>query len=547
MRSSEVGQFLAKIDALRRQGEWQESLKGYEEVLKFLPNDATIAHNIALCHLALGNNSLAQSQSLRAMHLKPSQWQSVLIHSKALVANGQKDQALALLEALMGVQPDRAEVALELAKLLMQHGGEASRACDLVRPFLNTTYSRDAELVWLAAQLYDRDPEVSAQNLSDRICSFSQTHLQLPVSTVEPAVEAAALQRSQHLTARLPANKRLKVGLLSPQFSVSPVYFFTFGALQLMSGDVDLIFFSRGQKSDWATRNFQSIALDWVDVSLCSAEQLAAVLVSNDLDVLIDLGGWMDPVGLQALSVKPAKKLFKWVGGQSATTGLRCFDGYITDRYQSPKGSERFFSEPLVRMESGYVTYTPPPYLPRPIMPVGLDFQLGVIANPVKLSREFLADLAVVYESLKVSNHRSVQLHLIDKRYAQKNIQKRILSALPDLDVRFVTPVDHLAYLTAVSGLDATLDTWPYSGGLTTIEALAVGVPSFTRVGELFCERHSLSHFHYAGLKLSHCSVDKLTSLNFGLSSRQSFLSNTSQRMDHDALARELLFSLHVV
>jgi hypothetical protein len=334
------------------------------------------------------------------MNLKPSQWQSVLIHSKALLANGQKDRALALLEALIGEQPDRAEVALELAKLVMQHGGDAARACDLVRPFLGTHHGRDAELVWLAAQLYDRDPEVSAQNLSDRICAFSQAYLQLPVSTAEPLAEVVELQQSQHDTSRLQANKRLKIGLLSPQFSVSPVYFFTFGALQLMSGDVDFIFFSRGTKSDWATLSFQSIAVNWVDVSLCTAEQLAAALISHDLDVLIDLGGWMDPVGLQALSIKPAKKLFKWVGGQSATTGLRCFDGYITDRYQSPKGADRFFSEPLVRLESGYVTYTPPPYLPEPVKQTGLDFRLGVIANPVKLSRTFLADLAVVEASV---------------------------------------------------------------------------------------------------------------------------------------------------
>jgi hypothetical protein len=194
------------------------------------------------------------------------------------------------------------------------------------------------------------------------------------------------------------------------------------------------------------------------------------------------------------------------------------------------------------------VTYTPPPYLPKRIKQKRLDFQLGVIANPVKLSRKFLADLAVIYDSMKnVCENRPVQLHFIDKRYEQKNIQERVLNALPGIDVRFVTPVDHLDYLSAVANLNATLDTWPYSGGLTTIEALAVGVPSFTRAGELFCERHSYSHFYYAGLKLSHCTDNVLTNLNFGFSENKTLLLNKSQRMNHDALARELLFSLHVV
>ena len=58
----------------------------------------------------------------------------------------------------------------------------------------------------------------------------------------------------------------------------------------------------------------------------------------------------------------------------------------------------------------------------------------------------------------------------------------------------------HAELMTQYDDIDIALDTFPYSGGLTTCEAFWMGVPVVTLPGDTAASRHVLGAFYDLGL-----------------------------------------------
>lgn len=484
MSSSEEVQALLKRgqEAMSR-SHWAEGVSCFGAVVQRQADVAPAWHNLAVCLLGLGRWQAAIDACQRALQWQPSLWQSHLIWGKASKSLGDLMQADACFKHVLRADANNAQARVALADLYMNMFGQPLLAVDLVKPLLGSPeHGEDAELTTLMAGLYDRD--TTAQEHNQRVMAFSKKSLQLNPEVLDflPPQHAMAashlpLPNDPHWQ---PASgrQRPRVGLISPLFCVSPVYFLTIAGWRHVAKGCDLVIFNRGHKQDWATQHFKTLSSEWHDVQEIDAEQLAARLYGAQLDVLYDLGGWMDPVGLKALSIKPAPQMFKWVGGQSVTTGLFSFDGWIGDPWQSPPSMQSFFTEPLIQIDNGYATYTPPDYLPA-IPKIKRDVPV-VFSNPAKLSRAFLAALQKI-PGKKCFIHQQF-------KYPQARVQ--VLKYLPENDIEFVVPSSHKEALEVLGQHRLMIDTFPYSSGLTAQEAMAMGVKVQARAGTLFCERH---------------------------------------------------------
>lgn len=430
-------------------------------------SNAAVWHNLSICQFALGKAQEAINSCEHTQALDPLLWQSKLIEGRSYKQLNQMDLADECFDKVLQVAPDNSHARNAKADLALNVFGAPLEAIEWVKPLLNTPrHAQDALLTTLMASLYDRD--IPAAKLNRQVISFSRDHLRL----YQPKKEFTKTTRI-----------RDRIALLSPLFCVSPVYFLTIHAWKRLAERSDIIVFNRGHKSDWATQIFKTLSVEWHDVQELSADRLAQELYKADIDVLYDLGGWMDPVGLTALSVKPARLMFKWVGGQSVTTGLDTFDGWMGDVAQTPFRLQHLYTEPVINAPHGYAIYTPPPYLPSPSK-FKRDTPV-IYSNPAKISRAFLDFLKTYYKG---------PLCFVHHQFKYLKTRTRIEEALGVDNVAFLCPTTHQEALEILGQHKTMIDTFPYSSGLTAREAKAMGVHVHAPeapYGTLFCERHT--------------------------------------------------------
>lgn len=539
-----------RMARLMHKGQWHQALDLLDLESEEVQSQAPLLCLAARCCQHLGQQVQAQHLATQALHLDPDHTYATLLNVRLHQSAGDLPGALKLAAWGFKQAPHNGLIRRALADLLVPMHGDWHGAQQLMRPLAgNVCHAAAVSAFWVKHRQYN-DAQSGLQ-LSQQIVRFARQNLQLPAQP--PATPQAA---KPHAAVRISgaSTGRKRVGLVSPLFRAGPVYYLCFGALREWAQDVDLVFFSRSGLNDWATQELRTIAYEWHDLTGATAHTMHAQLKNAQLDALFDLSGWLDIEVLKALSSKPAPKLFKWVGGQVCTTGLNSFDGFITDKFQTHQQYTALHTEPLLALRAGYVTYTPPPYMPQARRPDPAGPPVaGVISHPMKLSEAFLAYLRDQIQTYAQQGGRPVVLRFVGKRYGLQPVQQRLRAALfgteeqmlhtnAHVELQFVSTQGHAGFLEAVAALDWVVDTFPYSCGLTALEALHLGVPVRTRPGAHTHERHAYSHCRYAGLGDDDILLSKLGA--FGPPTLQksghSLLQPGSARLAHRALADSL-------
>ena len=300
-------------------------------------------------------------------------------------------------------------------------------------------------------------------------------------------------------------DRRLTVGLLSGSLRTHPVGWLTVAGFETLD-PAQFTLVCLGQKpasGDAITRRFRAAAADWIEVDTMDDLTLARCAREHGIDVLIDLGGYGDSARMTACAHRLAPVQVKWVGAQNHSSGLAEMDWFITDRWETPPELECTYSERLLRLPDGYVCYSPPAYAPDvtplPALANG-HITFGCFNNLAKVTPRVIGTWSAVLR--RVPSARLVlKTHQFNHRPTADRVRDAFAAHGIDparIEPRGASP--HRAFIGEYGGIDLVLDPFPYSGGLTTCEALWMGVPTITLPGETFSSRHSLSHLNNAGL-----------------------------------------------
>ncbi len=299
--------------------------------------------------------------------------------------------------------------------------------------------------------------------------------------------------------------RRLRVGYVSPDFCSHSCSYFL---VPLLAGHdrnaVDIHAYSDVPAPDGVTAAFRNlVGANWRETAGLDDSAFAARVRADAIDILVDCAGHTQGNRLAAFATRPAPVQTTWLG-YPGTTGLDAFDARIVDAISDPPGdADGHASEPLARIEGGFLAYMPPPFAP-PVAPLPMIAKghptFGSFNNLPKVTARTLdlwaGALRAVPGARMVVKARGLDEPDLRGRLVDGFVARGIAADRIE-PVGFVGAVqDHIARYAAI---DVALDTVPYNGTTTTCEALWMGVPVVALAGDRHAARVGASLLGHLG------------------------------------------------
>jgi predicted O-linked N-acetylglucosamine transferase (SPINDLY family) len=455
--------------------------------LQFNPRLAEAHHNLGVVLKQQGRLAEAEASYRQALRLKPDYADAHNHLGNTLKQQGRLAEAEASYRQALRLKPDYADAYHNLGHVLKDQGelGEAvacyRRAVQL-KPDFTLAHS---SLVYTLSFC----PDHNAAAIYEEHRLWNQIHAERFARLIQP-----------HGNDRSP-ERRLRIGYLSPDFRHHPVGRFLLPLLEAHDhAGFEIYCYAWHKTPDGITQRCRARADVWREVSGHSDEQLALAIRQDRVDVLVDLTMHMGNNRLLVFARKPAPVQVTYLA-YCGTTGLRTMDYRLTDPYLDPPGQDdRYYSEESIRLPETYWCYQAvaekQPVHTLPSVRAG-HVTFGSLNNFCKVTAPTLAAWSRL---LQVLPQARLLLHAPpgSPRDRVREFFSR-QSVLPDR-LSFADRVPPAEYYQLYDHIDVALDTFPYSGGTTTCDALWMGVPVISLAGQTAVGRGGLSILSNIGL-----------------------------------------------
>ncbi|NBS52666.1 MAG: hypothetical protein EBS96_08630 [Spartobacteria bacterium] len=290
--------------------------------------------------------------------------------------------------------------------------------------------------------------------------------------------------------------KKLRVGFISPDLRHHSVSFFLKPLLQnLDSSRVQTLLYHCHHIEDSTSDTLRKLAHKWTNLNSVEDDAAAELIRKDAPDILVDLAGHsaMNRLPLLARGLAPVQISYL---GYPNTTGLSNITHRLVDELTDPCGeADAFNTEKLIRFSPCAWAYEAPADAPSPAMPEAASpITFGSFNNFLKVTDDTLRIWARLLASLPGARLLIKSPYLEDNDVRKSVLERLTLAGISEDHVEimgfFDSPLDHLA---AYNRVDVALDTFPYNGTTTTCEALWMGVPVVSLIGDRHASRVGLS------------------------------------------------------
>lgn len=317
-------------------------------------------------------------------------------------------------------------------------------------------------------------------------------------------VEAAAMRNT------LVPDRRLRVGYVSPDFGEHPCgYFARTVLLQHDPAAVEVFLYSQRDpvvQDDAVSKAFRAWVGDthWRWINRSAPDRLLNLIRADQIDILVDLAGHTKDNRLDAFCNRAAPVQVSWLG-YPASTGVAQMDYRFSDAIVEPAEiADEWSTEQIWRLPNGFHTLAMPEGLPEPVAPPCLKngyITFGSFNNINKLGPKTCALWARVLSAVPTARlllkHKSMEIFANRESIRSYFVMNGVDPTRINFKGVTARREDHFVNYGM---MDVALDPVGYNGTTTTCEALYMGVPVLTCLGDRHVSRVSASLLHRMGM-----------------------------------------------
>lgn len=562
-----------------RAGEEARAIEVGEGARLFYPNYQPLLINLSIAYKRLNRYEDAGKICLYSLALDPLGSGAISNFGSLLIAANSSHDAAWLLEAGAILFRDEASIWSNLAvsynnmKVAPWEAELAARRAIELDKTLAASWSalagslcrqgRMAESLEASRIVGELEPRRKNESLFN--LNYSET---LSLAEIAAAhFEAAEARLGHHYREQcfgntLDPGRRLRVGFVSGDLVGHPVAYFIEPVLELLPQHCEVYVYHNRPRAeeDAVSEQIQKYDLAWKNIFELTDDELHAEILSDAIDVLVDLSGHSAYHRLPVFAMRAAPVQVTYIGYPN-TTGLKTMDYFLAHERSVSPGLQQYYAEKIVAFKSAASVYRPLvksqseihseryAVCETPAIKNGY-VTFGTLNNIAKISDAVIACWADILNRVEGSKiliespgfHQRDFTRNFSNRFAQFGIEaSRVILKNRDPKLQYIR----------YNEIDIALDPFPFCGGTTTCDAVWMGIPLVSHYGPALMSRAGLTvlsmigHPEWACASLDeyvNCAVDlasdvpRLNAIRLALRGEV----EKSPLMDYDGFARDL-------
>ncbi|MEN1728028.1 MAG: hypothetical protein AAGJ52_06265 [Pseudomonadota bacterium] len=460
-------------------------------------DDPMVWSNLAYAHLRCGDAPQARLAAEHALGLDANHVGAWVNLGASHLQAGRLEEAEGASRKVLSLAPDDAESYL-FDSHVAREAGMINRAQQALLQAVRLDPSLADAWSQLALTQMDLGLSVQALNAIERAMALEPQRLRyhsnrLMIAQYHPELDSTALRkmaeqfgRSVQVEVMPPLAPReseqpIKVAYLGPDFRAHPVGYILRDVIASHDPEhVEASIWNLHRGSDWLSDEYRALPLEWHDVVGHSDKALAQAIRDAGIDVLVDLAGHTAHNRLGVIARRPARVQLSFLGWFGAI-GVPGLDGLLMGADQLTPGHEHAFAEPVLSLPGSHFRYRRLPYAPEiPNEEADGPLRLACFNNTAKLQPEVIDAWAEILRELPQSELELRWKTLSDPHVCQSLLRRFQAAGISaeQLVLRGACSLQEL--LAAYRDVHIALDPFPFSGGMTSLEALSMGVPVVT-------------------------------------------------------------------